>query len=250
MITSLLIDDEENNRNVLRTLLSKYCPVIKILDEANSADEAFLKINAIKPQLIFLDIMMPKKSGFDLLKMFPVIDFEVIFVTAYDNYAVSAFEFNALDYILKPIIVQKLIKSVDKCVSKIESNSSGESIIHFIRTLSDKNDLVSKFSVHHHDKVMLIEVANICFIEAKIDNTILTLCDRSHYYSSKDLVKFESVLESLDNFIRINKSVIINTNCLKSYSKGDPCIIELKTGEVFEVSRRRKSEILKKLKSL
>lgn len=249
MISCLIIDDEESNRNVLRTLLGKNCPDIKLLDEAANADDAFVKINTYKPQLIFLDIMMPKKSGFDLLKMFPSIDFEVIFVTAYDNYAVSAFEFNALDYILKPISAQKLIKAVEKGIQKINSNSHGESILHFVGSLSDKNDLVSKFSVHHHGKVIFVEVSEIAFIEAKEDNTILTLLDNSHYYSSKNLVKYESVLEGSGNFIRINKSVIINKNLIKSYSKGEPCIIELKTGQVFEVSRRRKAEILKNLKA-
>jgi len=250
MITALIIDDEHNNRNVLKTLLAKHCSGIAVIDEAQNVEDAFLKINSLKPKLIFLDIMMPRKSGFDLLKMFPIIDFEVIFVTAYDNYAVSAFEFNALDYILKPIGAQKLIKAIEKATRKINSNTSGESILHFVRSLSDKNELVTRFSVHHHGKVIFIEVSDISFIEAKEDSTTLTLYDNTRHYSSKDLVKYESVLQVTGNFIRINKSVIINTRFIKSYSKGDPCIIELKTGQSFEVSRRRKSEIIKNLKVL
>lgn len=250
MVTALIIDDEENNRDVLRTLLAKNCPDINLIGEAENADEAFLKITSLKPQLVFLDIMMPGKSGFDLLKMFHEINFEVIFVTAYDTYAISAFEFNALDYILKPISVAKLIRAVEKGVQKIQSNISDESILHFIQTLSDKNELVSRFSVHNHDKVIFIEVSDISYIEAKEDNTTLTLFNNAHYYSSKDLVKYESVLREAGNFIRINKSVIINTHFIKGYSKGEPCIIDLKTGQCFEVSRRRKAEILKKLKNI
>ncbi|MGZ5486577.1 MAG: LytR/AlgR family response regulator transcription factor, partial [Nitrososphaeraceae archaeon] len=102
MISAIIIDDEVHNRNVLKTLLEKYCPMIKVIEECGNAIDAFDKINELKPQLIFLDIKMPGKSGFDLLKMFSGIDFEVIFVSAFNEYAITAFEFNALGYILKP----------------------------------------------------------------------------------------------------------------------------------------------------
>src|SRR4051812_17564140 len=99
MVTAIIIDDEEHNRNVLRTLLEKYRPEISVIAEANSVDDAFRKIKKCDPRLIFLDIKMPVKSGFDLLKQFDEIDFEVIFVSAYNEYAITAFEFNALGYI-------------------------------------------------------------------------------------------------------------------------------------------------------
>ncbi len=105
MITAIIIDDEQHNRNVLQTLLQKHCQDIKVLDEAGNAADAFFKIVEQNPQLVFLDIKMPGKSGFDLLKMFKEINFEVIFVSGFDEYAIHAFEFNALDYILKPIIM-------------------------------------------------------------------------------------------------------------------------------------------------
>lgn len=250
MIKAVIIDDEENNRDVLKTLVHKHCPDITIAGEAGGSDEGFLLINAQQPDLVFMDIKMPQKSGFDLLRKFQVIDFEVIFVTAFDRYAIKAFEFNAVGYILKPIDVSKLLKAVDKAKERIASESQNNLILHFVKTLSDKDQLVSRFSVHHHGKVVFIEVSDVSFIEAKEHNTVLTLADNSHFYSSKDLSKYESVLETAGNFIRINKSVIININYMKSYSKGEPCIIELKTGQVFEVSRRRKTEILKTLKEL
>lgn len=249
MIRALIIDDETSNRNVLKTLLDKHRPDICIAGEADNVEDAFLKIEKHKPDLIFLDIKMPQKSGFHLLKMFTEINFEVIFVTAYNSYAIRAFEFNALGYILKPINTQKLIKTVDKAVKKINSDQSNENILYFIRSLSDKNEAIAKFSVHHHGKVVFINVPDITFIEAKENNTTLNLFDNTHYYSTKDLLKYESVLNDEDHFIRINKSVILNANYIKSYSKGELCIIELKTGQSFEISRRRKAEILKKLRS-
>lgn len=250
MITSLIVDDELHNRNVLQTLLSKYCPEIKVLGEADNAAEAFFKIIEQKPQLVFLDIKMPGKSGFDLLKLFKEIDFEVIFVSAFDEYAIKAFEFNALDYILKPIDYVKLERAVNKAITKIKGNGKDNTILHFVKTLADKDDLINKFSIHHNGKVVFINVNDVEFIEAKTDFCELYLKDSSRYTSSKDLKLFEDVLSEAGNFIRISRSVIINTNYLKGYTKGEVCIIELTSGNHFEVSRRKKTEIISKLKLL
>jgi two-component system LytT family response regulator len=248
MITTLLVDDEDHNRNVLRLLLEKHYPNLQIVAEAASADDAFLKIGEHKPALIFLDVKMPQKNGFDLLKMFTAINFEVIFVTAYDNYAIRAFEFNALGYVLKPINTSKLLKTVEKAVQKINANISGESILQLVNTISNTEYTLNRFSVHHNDKVIFVNIPDIMVIEAKEDNTTIQLLDNTRYYSSKNLAKYEDALGENDLFIRINKSTIINTNFLKNYSKGELCIIEMKNGQTFEVSRRRKSEILKRLK--
>jgi two-component system, LytTR family, response regulator len=249
MITAILIDDEEHNRRVLQTLLEKYCPEVKVAGEAGNAEDAFLKIKTCNPQLVFLDIKMPEKNGFDLLKMFSEIDFEVIFVSAFDEYAVHAFEFNALDYILKPIDHLKLRKAVSKAISKIELQKGENEILHFIKSLDRQNDLVSKFSVHHNGRVIFVNVSEIAFIEGHTDFCSLNLIDGSRYTSSKDLKQFENVLQQAGNFIRINKSAIINSDFIKSYTKGEICIIELRTGNTFEVSRRKKTEIIGKIKS-
>jgi two-component system LytT family response regulator len=250
MITAIIIDDEAHNRDVLRALLNKHCTEIKILDEADNAQEAFFKITDQKPQLVFLDIRMPGRNGFDLLKLFKEIDFEVIFVSAFDEYAIKAFEFNALDYILKPIDYVKLIKAVNKAIAKIRSNNKDDTILHFVKTLADKDDLVNKFSVHHKGKVLFINVSDVAFISAKTDFCELHLKDGSRYTSSKDLKLFEDVLSKAGNFIRISRSVIINTNCLKGYTKGEVCVLELISGDQFEVSRRKKTVVIGKLKSL
>jgi two-component system LytT family response regulator len=250
MISALIIDDEESNRNVLHMLVKKHCPELHIIDEAGSVDEAYEKIGFLKPRLIFLDIKMPQKNGFDLLRMFAKIDFDVIFVTAYDNYAIQAFEFNAMGYILKPINAFKLVQSVDRAIQRIHSDENKDLVLHFVNTISDKNGLMNKFSVHHNGKVVFIQVSEISFIESRENSTMLNLYDNTHYYSSKDLVRFEHVLQEIGDFIRINKNIIINTGFIKSYSKGEVCVIDLKSGQSFEVSRRRKSEILKRLKSV
>ncbi len=250
MTSAFLIDDEEHNRIALRTLLEEHCPEIEIIGESGNAAHAFENINRLKPRLIFLDIKMPKKSGFDLLKMFSVINFEVIFVTAYDNYAIKAFDFSALGYILKPIDSDKLIKVVKKATERIRLNSDKDLVLHFVKSLSEKNNLVTKFSVHHNGQVVFISISDISFIETREDKTTLCLFDNSCYFSSKDLVRFEKMLETSVNFVRINKNIIINTDFIKSYSKDEICVLQMKGGQSFEVSRRRKTEILKKLKTI
>lgn len=247
MINAIIIDDEVHNRNVLRTLLEKYCPTIDVIDECGTANEAFDRIQELQPQLIFLDIKMPGKSGFDLLKMFSRIDFEVIFVSAFNEYAITAFEFNALGYILKPIDYSKLIITVDKAINKIASNEKNNSVFHFIRTLDEKNDVINKISVHHNDKVILLNINYIISVEANGGTCEIKLEDGKSYYSSKELKLFEEILEKVGNFTRINKSVIVNLDYLVSYSKGEICNLELQNNSIYEVSRRKKSDVLSRI---
>ena len=250
IVTAIIIDDETHNRNVLRTLLNKHCSLVNIIDEASSVDEAFEKIKIMKPQLLFLDIKMPNKSGFDLLKLYDKIDFEVIFVSAFNEFAITAFDFNALGYILKPIDFSKLIKTVDKAILKINLNQPNDDVLHFTKTIDNKNDLINKIPVHHNDKVIFVSISEIISVEGNGNVCELKLQDNKTYYSSKGLKLFEAILEKAGNFIRISRSVIINLDHMKSYNKGDFCSIELINGVGYEISRRKKGEILSKIKAL
>ncbi|MBI3519590.1 MAG: response regulator [Bacteroidetes bacterium] len=251
MITAIIVDDEKHNVVMLQSLLKENCPDIKVLDFANSADSGFEKINMLKPQLVFLDIKMPQKSGFDLLRMFPEINFEVIFVSAFNEYAITAFEFNALGYILKPIDYVALQKTVKNASSIIYARRTlqNNDISQFLKTLEDKGDKINKISVHHNDKVIFLNVKELAFIEYKTDFCELNMINRSRYTSSKELKKFENLLSEIGSFIRINKGVIINTDYIKSYTKGDICTITITTGQSFEVSRRKKTEVILLLKN-
>ena len=249
-INALIIDDEEHNRNVLSTLLNKYCPIIKITGEAESADEAYNLITIHKPELIFLDVRMPEKSGFDLLKKFEAFDFEVIFVSAFNEYAVTAFDFNALGYIMKPIDYNKLINSVNKAILKIGLNSQNTGVLQFIKTLEPTTDSIIKIAIHHNEKVVLVNIADIISIHADLSICHVKLIDNQHYHSSKDLKLFEGMFKEFGNFIRISKNTIINLDHLKSYQKGEVCMLQMKNGFEFEVSRRKKTEVLNKIKLL
>lgn len=250
MIRGFIVDDESHNRSVLNALLAKHCPDVHILGESGSAEQAYMDIRKLKPELVFLDIKMPNKSGFDLLKQFAEIDFEVVFVTAFDEYAIHAFEFNALGYLLKPIDYTKLIKVIDRIRTKRTAGTINNNVLYFVKTLEDKSNRVNKLSIHHHDKVIYINISDIIMIEAKEGNCEIHLQKNEKYYSSKDLKQFENVLNQSDNFLRISKSVLINKDAIISYSKGLICILGLSNGYSVEVSRRKKSEIIEKLKNL
>src|SRR5687768_10816640 len=129
MMKCILVDDEKGNRDVLSSYLEKYCPEVKKTGEAESADEAYELINRQQPDLVFLDIRMPGKSGFELLRMFKEIKFEVIFVSGFDEFAVQAFDFNAIDYILKPIDFQKLVSSVKRACERYGQKHPPENIL-------------------------------------------------------------------------------------------------------------------------
>jgi two-component system, LytTR family, response regulator len=249
MIKAIIIDDEVANRNVLGKLLAKHCPYVNVIAEADSANSAYDQIKTHEPDLVFLDVLMPEKTGFDLLRQFKKIDFEIIFVSAFNEYAISAFDFNALDYVLKPIDFAKLEKAVAKAADKISRNHhENESILRFIKTLDEKNELMNKFTVHHNDKVVFINIFEVVFIEAKADFCSIHLSNGSKYSSSKDLKLFEDAFSQTNSFVRVSRSLMINVAFVSTYTKGDPCIIELTNGPAFEVSRRKKTEVLNKLR--
>lgn len=248
MINAILIDDESHNRSVLRELLSRHCPDVNCVAEAASVDEAHEQIAIQKPQLVFLDIKMPGGSGFDLLRRFERIDFEVIFVSGFNEYAISAFEFNAVDYILKPIDYQKLQMAVTRAEKKIATKTKEDNLFVFLQTLDQQSDVVQKIPVHDRGRVILIPFGDISYIKADSDSTEIYLSDCRCYFSSKSIKQFEEVLVKQAHFIRINKSIMVNTHRIASYTKGEYCLLVLDSGEEFEVSRRKKAEVLSKLK--
>ncbi|MCW3071268.1 MAG: two component transcriptional regulator, LytTR family [Bacteroidetes bacterium] len=249
-IRCIIVDDEEGNRSVLSRYLEKYCPEIEKLAEAASADEAFRLINETKPELVFLDIKMPSKSGFDLLRMFSKIDFDVIFISGFDEFAIQAFDFNAIDYILKPIDYQKLISSVKRAKERIELKSKQQNILHLVHSIDEKQELVKKMTLHHQGKVHFVDVQDIMQLEAIRGYCEITTSRGMKFVSTKTLKEHEDLLLNIPFFVRVNKSVIVNILHISSYSKGELCILTLKDKTEVEVSRRKKTEILEKIKSI
>ena len=247
-MNAIVIDDEKNQRSVVRQLLEKYCPTVNILGEAEAAAPAFKLISELKPDLIFLDIEMPHGSGFELLKMFDKIDFEVVFITGFGHYAVKAFEFNALHFIHKPIDDLKLIRAVAKAHQRMQERERAEHNRILLENLKrTANNPDNQITIPVFEGFEFVRVKNIIRCEGDEGNTAIYLQDRKRIFSSKHLKKYEDVLEDY-NFCRVHNSHIINILHVKQFLKHDGGLIVMSDGSKIPVSRRKKDKFIELLR--
>lgn len=244
-ISALLVDDEKNGRENLAGLIKSHCPQIRIVGEARSVEEAVAAIHEHQPQLIFLDIEMPGGNGFQLLEQFKDFPFEVIFVTAYDNYAIRAIRFSASDYILKPINLNELIAAVDKVSQRIRNRSENERIRQlYLNTMHPANP---KIGLPTGDRVEFVEVSSIVRCQGESNYTHLYFSDRKPLLTAKSLIEYEELLGEY-GFIRVHKAHLVNLNRVTSFTKNDGGILYLSNGDSVSISRRRKDFVLSRLK--
>lgn len=241
-ITVLLVDDEKDSRQVLAHYLQGY-PHLEIIAEAVDSEQAYEKIISLKPHLVFLDIQMPLGDGFSLLRRFEKIDFEVVFVTSYDQYAISAFKVNALDYLLKPVTAADVEFAVNKATTHLAGKRNRDLQIKKLLAGTDA-DKTKKFAVHVSGKVKMVDARDILYIHASGRYSVLTLFDGLSYTLVKSLKEVETDLYIIGSFIRISKSQLVNTLGIKEYSKGLSCFITMADLKIFEVSRRKKTAVL------
>lgn len=246
-IKSILVDDEKNGRENLAGLIKTHCPQIEVTDEAASVEQAIAKIREHRPQLIFLDIEMPGGNGFRLLEHFKDFPFEVIFVTAYDNYAIRAIRFSASDYILKPINLNELIAAVDKVSQRIHNRSENERIRQlYLNTMHPANPRIGLPSA---DRIEFVEVKSIVRCQGESNYTHIYFSDRKPLLTAKSLIEFEELLAEY-HFIRVHKTHLVNLNHVSSFNKNDGGILHLSNGDSVGISRRRKELTLEQLKQV
>lgn len=247
-ITTIIIDDEDKARRGLRKLLETFCVEVEIIGEASNISDAKKLIDELNPDLLFLDVQMPNGNGFNLLKQFNEPPFDVIFVTGFEVFAISAIKFSALDYLLKPIEVNLLIDAVNKAIeNKIKKNDKTSQFINLLN-ITSSNQLDKRIVVHQNDKVVLVKVDAIKYIESDDRYSHIHTIGGEKYTVTKTLKEFEEFFIGNDVFIRISKNYIININQVKDYSKGEPCFIKLFDDSSFEISRRKKQEFLERVK--
>jgi two-component system LytT family response regulator len=248
ILNAIIVDDEERSRKVLRRLLASFCPEVKIVGEAENIDEAFVVINKATPQLVFLDVQMPTGNGFTLLEKYKEVPFDVVFVTSFDQYAISAIKFSALDYLLKPVDTNELRKAVDRALSK--SRLITDRQVQIVNLLNNIDPAVKekRISVHKNESVVFVNLSDIIHIEADDRYSLVKTFQLETYTLAKTLKEIEDFLCNDNLFIRISRSLIVNITHVKSYTKDDPCMITMSDGMVFEAPRRKKQEILKMLK--
>lgn len=247
--TAIIVDDEEKSRKVLKSLLAGFFPEVELLGEAANVEDAYELVEAKNPQLVFLDIQMPRANGFSLLKKYDSVPFEVIFVTSYDKYAINAIKFSALDYLMKPIEVKDLKEAMERAGKMIDLKSNRNvQIINLLNSVKP-DEKIRKIAIHENDFVKLVDSEKVVSIEGDGSYCSIITCDNERFTLAKYIKDFEDYLGETHNFIRIHKGCLLNLKHITKYSKGEPCIIEMSNGQSFEVSRRKKQEVLEKLKS-
>jgi two-component system LytT family response regulator len=248
-IKAIIVDDEERARNTLSSLLENFCPEIKIIATCSNVPEAAIAINKFKPDVVFLDVEMPDYNGFELLSFFRDIDFEIIFVTAYTEYAIKAFEISAIDYILKPIDIDQLKNSVEKLKHKKQFVHMQEQIELLKESYSNTGSEIRKIALSMSNGLTFVEVSDIIFLEADGAYTSFLLKNGQKFVVSKKLKFYEDMLSNRPFFFRTHRSYFINLNYIKKYSRSENVII-MDNEASITVSRDRKQDFEALLKEL
>lgn len=246
MLKAIIIDDEERARKILEALISEHHDRFEIVARCANVPEGVLAINEHNPDVVFLDVEMPEYSGFELLKFFKEVHFEIVFVTAYSEYAVKAFEVSAIDYLLKPIDEEQLKSALDKITHR-KDQSTISSRLKLMEEIKRGDDL-RKIALPMQDGLLFIEIKDIVLLEAEGAYTHFHLSNGSKILVSKPLRIFEELLKPKDFFFRTHRSFLINIHCMAKYNKGES---ELIMDNQFRVTiaRDRKIEFEKMLKS-
>jgi len=247
-IRAIIIEDEQHNRENLLQMITCHCPEVEIIAVCSSAAEGRDNIINYHPDLIFLDIEMPGGTGFILLENLPCIDFEVIFVTAFDYYGIKAIKFSALDYLLKPVDMNELITAVEKAKDKIRQKKENLRLRNMLEN-SHRSNSDKMLALSMWDKVEFIEVASIIRCESDGNYTTFYLKNGEKLLVSKTLKEYDELLTPY-GFLRVHQSHLINLKEIKSFIKTDGGYIKMKDGSSVSISRQRRETVLTQLQKL
>lgn len=246
-IRAILIDDEVKVRHVLRIKIEKYCPQIEICGEAGNITDAEIMIREQKPQLIFLDIQMPGGSGFDLLRSIENLNFEVIFTTGFDEYAIKAIKANAIGYLLKPISTAELIEVVNKAVHHLSSSGGNQNLNSLLHDLQMREKQKSRIGIPTHDGIEFYKISDIIRCEGWQKYTKVVVADIGTIISSYNLGEFNKLLDPC-GFISVHKSHLVNFMHINKYLREGTLV--LSDGSSVPVSKRKKSAFLDQMKKI
>lgn len=244
MIRSVIIDDEPHAAQLLQLLLKKHCPEISVEAVCYAAKEAEKLVRTTSPQLVFLDIEMPHLNGFELIERLSPVDFQVIFTTSYNQYAIKAFRFSALDYLLKPVDAQELKAAVKKAAGTI---LPGQLDI-LLGKWKQPNTLANRIALPTMEGLQMVPVDTILYCTANSNYTSLVLRENQKLLVSRTLKEIEEMLEDYP-FLRVHHSCLVNLLEIKKYIRGEGGTLLMSDGAEVDVSRSRKDMLLKKLQS-
>ncbi|WP_034061495.1 LytR/AlgR family response regulator transcription factor [Lacinutrix jangbogonensis] len=245
-IKAFIVEDEERSSNLLLFYLQKHCPQIEIIGNAFTYDDAVLQLNSLKPELIFMDIILDKGTGFDVLEMVELTNTKIIFITALSEYAIKAFKYNAIDYILKPYDPKEIVLAVQKAVIELEresfTNSRQIETVNSSMNTTEKNfDFIAVPSMNEIDFVKLIDIV---YLKSDGRYTVFHLSNDTEIVSSKNIGMYEDILDS-NLFFRIHNSYIINLSKVKKINKSGGNYCEMSNGKSLPIAKRRQEVLYK-----
>jgi two-component system LytT family response regulator len=246
IIKAIIIDDEHDGREALRIAVERYFPDINVKRICESPDQGIEAIKTIKPDLVFLDVQMPHLSGFDLLKRVSPFDFEVIFVTAHDQYAIKAIRFSALDYLLKPVDIDDLRAAIQKVKERLEHKNTSQQYQSVLHNAQQNGGKIDRLAVPTQDGIEFFHTADIVYCEAQGSYTNILLKGKTKALVSRNLKDFENLLSD-SGFCRVHHSFLINMSHVRKYIKGEGGYVVMTDDHYVDVSRRKKDEFLKLL---
>jgi two-component system LytT family response regulator len=242
MIKAIIIDDETKGRNALKQKLTDYCEDISIVGEAAGGEEGIKLIEAHHPDIVFLDIEMPYMNGFEMLKHLQNMNFQLVFTTAYDQYAIKAIKFAAFDYLLKPVDIEELKTTIARLKDAMPVNNTAKKLEALEQNLQPLTAF-NKIAIPTLEGLLFFNIADIINLEAQSNYTVIYFRDHPKLTASRTLEEFEDLLPA-NMFFRTHHSHLVNLNYIKKYIKGDGGMVELENGRIAGISRSKKVEFL------
>jgi two-component system LytT family response regulator len=246
MIKAVIVEDEPNNVIILEGMIQEFCPTVSITGKADNAHKAEALIREMDPDLVFLDIEMPYGSGFDVLDKLRPVNFEVIFVTAFDEYTLKAFKYSALDYLLKPIDINELREAVGRAERNIQLKNFDRRLDGFLQSMKKLTSDMPKIGLPGKNGIIFVNVSDIMRFEANRGYTHIIIKDKRKIISSKNIMEYEALLPE-NKFYRVHHSHLVNLAYVNGYQRGRGGYIEMEDGAVIEVAVRRKDELMVRL---
>lgn len=244
MIKAIIIDDELHCQETLSLLLNEFCPNVQITEQCRSAAKGLDAIEKHKPDLVFLDIEMPSMNGFEMLEQFTEIPFAIIFTTSYDQYAIKAIRFSALDYLLKPIDPNELIAAVKK-VQEQRHLPMAEQFQMLLKQIHGKSSGFNKIAVPTAEGFELVPADEVVYCEANDNYTYLFLKNKKKIIACRTLKEMDEHLQDFNFFIRVHHSYLVNLNEVTKYVRGEGGYLVMSDSSTVNVSRSRKEALMK-----
>ena len=250
MIKTILVDDEPRGLSSLKRLLELNCPDVAVIAECSDANSAIERIILLAPELVFLDIAMPGKNGFNLLNELSPVPFEIIFVTAHNEYTIQAFKYSAVDYLLKPVEEDLLIEAVNRASQRIKDKVFPTQVETFLHNLNNIRTLPEmKLCIPDMKGFRVIRLSDVIFCEGISSYTTFHLVTEQTITASRSIIEYEQLLEK-SGFCRIHRSFLVNLHHVKEYIRGEGGSVILTNEKVIEVSRRKKEVFITRMKDM